>query len=100
MKDKWPNIEVHSYKHETIPAGPSHCKLAGLTHEEAVKYDEGETNIMQRVTQGEFKAKKHRVEYIKGNLKENKIESDEKDADTNKINITEAIVEDFSKLKM
>ncbi len=76
--------------------------FAGLTHEEAVKYHKDETNIIQRVSQGEFKAKKHRVEYTKGNLIENKIESDEKKEEdtTNKTNITEKIVEDFSKLKM
>ncbi len=105
MKDKWPNIEVHGYKHETIPAGPGHSKIAGLSYEDAKKYKQFDEEIALRINQGEFKAKKYRVEYIKGVLQEKNIDLDEKKAadtsvKTDKTDKTDKVVEEFSKLKL
>ncbi len=107
MKNKWNDIEIHGYKYETIPAGPGHSKLAGLIHELAEKYESMDKEVYQRVMSGEFKGKKHRVEYVNGNLKQMNQESKEvtdihketkeRDKGTDQ---TETITEEISKLKI
>lgn len=60
------NLEIHGYINETIPAGKHFSKIAGLNYKQALAYANGDNELLKQESNGQFKAKKHRVAYKNG----------------------------------
>ncbi|HVY53952.1 MAG TPA: hypothetical protein VHA13_05475 [Gammaproteobacteria bacterium] len=100
MQKKWPGIEIHGYKGETIPAGPNFSKLAGLTHKEAELYSSLDEEITNKVNNGDFKAKAHRVEYKSGQLLNKDLSDSKEEAVSEEKILNDLLSEGVAKLKL
>jgi hypothetical protein len=61
-----PNLVIHGYVNETIPAGKHFHKIAGLNYQQALAYADGDKKLIKQEADGYFKAKSHRVAYKNG----------------------------------